>query len=120
MGIYLYRSYLETDMEGASSHSMWWAFCVVIYKIFYHQMEQEENRSFRLGTSQKKPTAFGNITKKEWWKFKKTTKAEYKNTAILCLLLGIIISPLFLVGVIAGIIYLYKSIAEKKNEKKSL
>lgn len=27
MGIYLYRSYLETDMEGASSHSMWWAFC---------------------------------------------------------------------------------------------
>jgi hypothetical protein len=78
-------------------------------------MQKEKPRSFRLsGIGTKGPNAFGDISKKDWWQFKKMSRTEYRNTAGLCLLAGLIIHILFPVGIISGIIWIYKVIMKEE------
>ena len=71
----------------------------------------KEHKSFRISSG--KHTGFGDITKKDWWKYKKLTRKEYGTGAITCILLGFIIPILFPIGLLIGVVWIYKTIAHK-------
>jgi len=76
----------------------------------------KEHKSFRI--SPDKTTGFSDLTKKDWWKYKKLTRKEYGVSAVACLLISFIMprllaTPFFIVGIVAGIIWIYKTITHK-------
>ena len=72
----------------------------------------KEHKSFRI-TSKKYAGFSDDITKKDFWKYKKLTRKEYGAGAITCILLGFIIPILFSIGLLIGIIWIYKTITHK-------
>ncbi len=78
---------------------------------------KQKYKSFRLNLGILEPVAhqagFGDITKKEFWQFKKMSKNEYRNAASACFLLGFIMPVLFLVGAIIAIVWIYKVVRKQ-------
>ncbi len=79
-------------------------------------MEKEKYKLFKTPEILKDTNGFKdvNVFKKDWWNFKRMKRAEYQKTAGLFLLLGLWFHVLFPIGIIAGIIAIYKRI--KKQE----
>ncbi|MEI6022683.1 MAG: hypothetical protein WCQ32_02485 [bacterium] len=78
-------------------------------------MEKDKIKSFKISPSPiLEKTGFGDISKKDWWKFKKMTREEYRNTAGACLLIGLIMPPVFYAGIISGAIWIYKVIRKQQ------
>lgn len=71
-------------------------------------MEKEKLKSFRLSRGKmSENTSFGDISKKDWWKFKKMSyKINYGYTAILFIGFGLLVPALLPIGIIAGIIWI--------------
>ncbi len=85
-------------------------------------MEKEKPRSFRLSRETMfDNTIYGDMSKKDWWKFKKVSyKVNYRNLALLFIFFLFLIPTLFPVGSIALIIWIILWIKHKLSQPREV